>query len=66
VPTPYDSAGSAHWRNKADNCITIFRNENSVDVHVQKIRVKEIGRVGVAQFKYKVSTGEYFPMKGAY
>lgn len=64
VPTPYDIAGSAHWRNKADNCITIFRNENSVDVHVQKIRVKEIGKTGIAQFKYKISTGEYFPMKG--
>src|SRR5690606_41025002 len=25
VPTPYDVSGSAHWRNKADNCITVYR-----------------------------------------
>lgn len=63
VPTPYDIAGSANWRNKADNCITVYRNPDSVDVHVQKIRVKDIGRVGTARFTYKVSTGEYFPAK---
>jgi twinkle protein len=62
VPTPYDIAGAAHWRNKADNCITVYRNPEDVDVHVQKIRVKEVGKIGVAKFKYKVGTGEYFPI----
>jgi twinkle protein len=65
VPTPYDIAGSANWRNKADNCITIYRNAETTDVHIQKIRVKEVGRVGTAAFKYKISTGEYFPVRGA-
>lgn len=63
VPTPYDIAGAAHWRNKADNCITVYRNTESVDVHIQKVRVKEVGQIGMAKFKYKVSTGEYFPLK---
>jgi len=66
VPTPYDIAGSANWRNKADNCITVYRNIDSVDIHIQKIRVKEIGQVGTARFTYKKSTGEYFPVKGAF
>lgn len=62
VPTPYDIAGAAHWRNKADNCITVYRNPDDVDIHIQKIRVKEVGKIGIAKFKYKTSTGEYFPV----
>lgn len=42
VPTPYDISGSAHWRNKADNAMTVYREvvgESSlVQVHVQKVR----------------------------
>ena len=63
VPTPYDISGAAHWRNKADNCICVYRNPDDVDVHVQKIRVKDVGKIGVATFKYKISTGEYFPVE---
>ena len=59
VPTPYDICGSANWRNKADNCIAVYRKEESVDVHIQKIRVKEVGRVGVATFGYSITTGKY-------
>lgn len=61
VPTPYDIAGSAHWRNKADNAITVYRNFDSdvVDIHIQKIRFKEIGKVGLAQLRYEFSTGRY-------
>ncbi|NCB40116.1 MAG: hypothetical protein EOM80_15255 [Erysipelotrichia bacterium] len=62
VPTPYDIAGSANWRNKADNCLTVYRNPETVDVLVQKIRVKEVGRIGMATFKYKLSTGEFVPV----
>lgn len=62
VPTPYDIAGAAHWRNKADNCVTVYRNPDDVDVHIQKVRVKEVGKIGTAKFKYKVGTGEYFPL----
>ena len=64
VPTPYDASGSAHWRNKADNCLAVWRdvaNEKSplVQIHVQKIRFREIGRVGVVDLIYDRVTGRY-------
>ena len=45
VPTPYDVSGSAHWINKADNFLTVYRNvrlidENITDIHIQKIRFR--------------------------
>jgi twinkle protein len=63
VPTPYEIAGSAHWYNKSDNCISIWRNkvddEAPVEVHVQKIRFREIGALGTAYLTYDRVTGEY-------
>lgn len=68
VPTPYDISGSAHWFNKADNCITIFRNPFSepgdpdygiTQVHIQKVRFKNIGYPGSADLQYDVSTSRY-------
>lgn len=57
IPTPYDISGSAHWRNKADNCITVFRHftgqrEGEVDICIQKIRFSEVGKVGAAPLVY--------------
>lgn len=53
IPNPYSISGSANWRNKADNCLTVYRdfssqNENQVTICVQKIRFKEVGKVGNA------------------
>ncbi|WP_218951262.1 DnaB-like helicase C-terminal domain-containing protein, partial [Achromobacter insuavis] len=63
IPTPYDVSGSAHWRNKADNCITVYRHvkdENKpVEIHVQKIRKKFVGRVGMVELHYDRVTGRY-------
>lgn len=63
VPTPYDVAGSAHWRNKADNCIAVWRNTaantSAVEVHVQKVRKKSVGQVGMATLRYDRITGQY-------
>lgn len=63
VPTPYDVAGSAHWRNKADNCITVYRDvakdDERVEIHVQKIRKKMNGRVGMATLLYNRIVGQY-------
>lgn len=63
VPSLYDISGSAHWRNKADNGISVFRDISSgsplVEVHVQKIRFKEIGRVGMATLEYQPASGRY-------
>ena len=63
VPTPYDISGSAHFRNKADNCITIHRqlegDTYSVEVHVQKVRFREVGKPGKAILKWNPANGRY-------
>lgn len=70
VPTPYDVAGSAHWRNKADNCIAIWRdqaaNNDIVEVHFQKIRKKAVGRVGMVKLRYVRATGRYLEYSGEF
>jgi twinkle protein len=64
-PSPYDISGSAHWRNKADNCLAVWRdvsptNETfEVEIHVQKIRKKHIGKLGMVKLGYEYSTGRY-------
>ncbi|NPT59067.1 DnaB-like helicase C-terminal domain-containing protein [Paraburkholderia elongata] len=67
VPTPYDVSGSAHWRNKADNCITVYRDMvqhgSPVQVHVQKVRKKSNGKVGMVEFDYDHICGRYKPYK---
>lgn len=64
VPTPYDISGSANWRNKADNCITVWRNMKEdpfgpTVVHVQKIRFKENGCIGRVKLQWNPSSGRY-------
>jgi twinkle protein len=64
VPTPYDIAGSAHWYNKADNIITVHRDQSEardqhVEIHVQKVRFKHMGRIGLAEILYDRITGRY-------
>ncbi len=60
-PTPYDIAGSAHWHNKADNCLSIWRDvqedSRQVEVHVQKVRNRAVGRPGLVRLQY---TGRRF------
>lgn len=68
MPTPYDISGSAHWYNKADNIIAVHRDQidggQDVEVHVQKIRFKHVGRIGMATLKYDKVTGRYFEFGG--
>jgi len=63
VPTPYDIAGSANFRNKADNCISVWRDlqdeESSVEIHIQKIRFRDVGKIGMEKLKYDIPTGTY-------
>lgn len=64
VPSLYDISGSAHWRNKADNGIVVYRDVNEpdkpgVEIHIQKIRFREIGKVGGVELKYDKVTGGY-------
>lgn len=75
VPTPYDVSGSAHWFNKADNCLTVWRDTNTelqeiaredkdiVAIHVQKVRFKNIGTPGTVRLRYDRVTGLYAEAK---
>ena len=67
VPTPYDVSGSAHWRNKADYCLAIWRDlaadDATVSVHVQKVRRREMGRLGQVVLRYNRITGQYLDPK---
>ena len=60
-PTPYDISGSSNWRNKADCAVTIHRKglSNLVEVHVQKIRFKEVGKIGCVTLQYDVDSTVY-------
>lgn len=64
VPTLDMISGSQHWWNKADCGICIYRdpaNPDSpdVDVCVQKIRFKHVGKPGIVVLKYDRVTGRY-------
>lgn len=60
-PTVYDISGSANWANKADNVISVFRHadDNIVEVNVQKIRFKEVGKIGSVDLIYDNLSGRY-------
>lgn len=65
VPTPYDVSGGAHWRNKADYCICVYRDasdgddDSQVAIYVQKVRRREIGKLGQVVLHYDKVTSEY-------
>jgi len=63
VPRPDTISGSQHWWNKADNCVTVWRDYDNrdapVQVHVQKVRFKHIGKIGMAKLDYDRVTGQY-------
>lgn len=63
VPSLYDISGSANFRNKADIGITIWRSyqrkDNLTEVHITKVRDKNIGRLGKVIFEWDYATGTY-------
>ena len=63
VPTLYDASGSAHWRNKADFGISIYRDyaddSKPVEIHIQKVRWKWTGKIGMAELYFDKLTGRY-------
>lgn len=63
--TPYDISGSANWFNKADMMLSVFRKDRTlpsspVEVHVQKVRKVQYGRVGMAAFGFHQDSGRYY------
>ena len=64
APTMYDIAGSANWRNKADNgiCVNRIFKENEkdhVEIIVQKIRYRDNGKIGECRLRYEYATALY-------
>lgn len=62
VPTMYDISDSAHFNNKADYGVSVYRdasnNTSPTQVHVQKVRFREMGVVGTTEFSYNSATHE--------
>lgn len=63
APTLYDISGSANFFNKADFGIVVHRNrlDNTVEVHIQKVKFRHLGECGTALFKYNLNNGRYTP-----
>lgn len=64
IPRPDAISGSQHWWNKADNAITVWREldqpaKPEVQIHVQKVRFKHVGKPGVVELIYERVTGRY-------
>lgn len=64
VPRPDMISGSQHWWNKADCAVTIYRvfdddGPSEVQVHIQKVRFKHVGRIGAVTLRYDRVTGRY-------
>lgn len=75
VPTLYDIAGSAHFRNKADFGLVVWRDaedpQSPSTVFVQKVRFRWCGQLGQCDLYFDRVTGRYsetpnvFPMRSA-
>jgi twinkle protein len=62
-PTMYEISGGAHWRNKADNGLCVFRENfenNQTKIIVQKIRFREVGKPGEATVSYRHDDTTYY------
>lgn len=63
VPTLYDISGSAHFRNKADMGIVVWRDAETPDsptsIFVQKVRFRWCGEVGSCDLYFDKVTGRY-------
>lgn len=63
VITLNDVKGASEWYAKADNGISVWRNETERDspteIHVQKIRFRDIGRIGKVDLYYNRINGRF-------
>jgi twinkle protein len=66
VPSAYSISGGAHWRNKADNVLIVWRDTHArahgrnpylTEVHVDKVRWKYDGAEGMAPLIYDPPSG---------
>lgn len=63
VMTLNDVKGASEWYAKADNGISVWRDEGErnspTEVHIQKIRFREVGRIGKADLYYDRVNGRF-------
>lgn len=62
MPSLYDASGSAHWANKADYGLVMWRpdkNSNVVEAHVTKVRMGYPGKEKVVRLAYDFRTSHY-------
>jgi twinkle protein len=62
APGLYDIDGSAHWANKPDHGVSIYRasdDGNQTEVHVTKVRFGTTGKRGKVTLKYDSATERY-------
>jgi twinkle protein len=61
VPGLMDISGSGHFYNKTDGGITVYRDfeNDTVDVYVNKIKFKHLGRTGRITLMYNLANGRY-------
>ena len=64
VPTLYSISGSAHFYNKTDNGMTVYRDfeTNVVTIYIQKVRYSWLGKIGFCEFSYNTKTRQYIPV----
>lgn len=64
IATLYHISGSAHFFNKTDNGISIYRDfeTNEVTVYIQKVRNEWNGKIGFCRFMLDKETREYKPI----
>lgn len=69
IPTLYDLAGSAHWRNKADAGIVVYRDyeNNQTLVIAKKIRFQpRCGSPGSVKFEFLGASRRFQVLPGSY
>lgn len=67
IPSLYDISSSAHWYNKADVGISIYRDFDAEKTiaHVQKIKFRWFGKRGNVQFRWSAEGGVYNEIEDA-
>jgi len=70
VPTLYDISGSAHFRNKCDVGLSVWRDVlqegSATEVHVQKVRFRECGRPGKVELYFDATNGRFTDTRPVY
>lgn len=64
VPTLYSISGSAHFFNRTDNGMSVYRDfeTGQVDVYIQKIKQYWLGKLGYCSFHFDTDTRAYRPI----